>query len=125
MPWQVLFADPFLPEFADLPVAAQDALLARALLLQRHGPLLGRPHADTLKGSRYANMKELRFQADGGIWRVAYAFDPLRRAILLVAGDKAGMQQDRFYQSLLERADDRFHRHLMTLTDVPHGKPPR
>jgi hypothetical protein len=124
MPWQVLFADPFVLEFSALPIAAQDALLARALLLQRQGPHLSRPHADTLKGSRYANMKELRFQAAGGVWRVAYAFDPLRRAILLVAGDKAGVGQDRFYQSLLERADDRFHRHLISLTDDPHGKIP-
>jgi hypothetical protein len=51
---------------------------------------------DTLKGSIYPNMKELRFDADGGVWRVAFAFDPRRRAVLLVAGDKSGGGERRF-----------------------------
>ena len=55
--------------------------------LRRHGPILGRPEVDTLKDSKYSNMKELRFKGDGGIWRVAFAFDPERDAILLVGGD--------------------------------------
>jgi len=57
-----------------------------ARLLESVGPQLGRPHSDALKGSDYANMKELRFRAGGGVWRVAFAFDPKRLAILLVAG---------------------------------------
>ena len=65
------------------------ALLAATGLLEVHGPTLGRPHVDTLKGSRYANMKDLRFDAAGGVWRVAFAFDPKRQAVILVAGDKA------------------------------------
>jgi hypothetical protein len=59
--------------------------------LQSRGLCFGRPYGDTLKGSKHANMKELRFDAAGGIWRVAFAFDPRRQAILLVAGDKAGV----------------------------------
>jgi hypothetical protein len=65
--------------------------LAAATILAEYGPLLGRPYVDTLKGSKHANMKELRFDAAGEIWRVAFAFDPRRQAILLVAGDKAGV----------------------------------
>jgi hypothetical protein len=81
-------------------------------LLADYGPLLGRPYADTLNGSKHANMKELRFTADGGEWRVAFAFDPQRKAILLVAGDKAGRGQTQFYSGLIATADRRFSAHL-------------
>ena len=67
---------------------------------------------DTLKGSRHANMKELRFDAADGVWRVAFAFDPRRRAILLVAGDKSGVSEKRFYKQLIARADARYEAHL-------------
>jgi hypothetical protein len=62
-----------------------------------------RPHADTLAGSKHANMKELRFKAADGVWRVAFAFDPARRAVLLVAGDKSGVGATQFYKSLIRR----------------------
>lgn len=73
---------------------------------------LGRPKVDTLKGSKYSNMKELRFEAADGVWRVAFAFDPRRNAILLVAGDKSGVGQRRFYKQLIKKADARFESHL-------------
>ena len=76
------------------------------------GPTLKRPHADTLKGSRFANMKELQFDADDGVWRLAYAFDPERKAILLVAGDKSGTSSALFYKTLITKADTRFAGHL-------------
>ena len=115
MTWTVLYHDAFLPEMEALAEEVQDDLLAMAQLLQALGPSLGRPHADTLTGSKYANMKELRFRADDGVWRVAFAFDPERKAILLVAGDKAGVAQKRFYKGLITRADTRFAQHLDTL----------
>lgn len=59
-------------------------------------------------------MKELRFSADDGAWRVAFAFDPKRCAIILVAGDKSGMGQKRFYKRLIAKADVRFAEHLAT-----------
>lgn len=68
-----------------------------------------------MAGSKDANMKELRFRADDGVWRVAFAFDPKRRAIILVAGDKAGVAQKRFYKSLIAKADARFAGHLEEL----------
>ena len=70
---------------------------------------------DTLKGSTYSNMKELRFDAADGVWRVAFAFDPRRHAILLVAGDKSGVSQQRFYRQLIDKADERFKAHLAKL----------
>jgi hypothetical protein len=62
MKWQVLLHSEFQPEFDRLPADIQDELLARLRVLGRFGPNLGRPHADTLQGSRFANMKELRFR---------------------------------------------------------------
>jgi hypothetical protein len=60
-------------------------------------------------------MKELRFSAADGVWRVAFAFDARRKAILLVAGDKSGVGEKRFYRELIRKADDRFDAHLAGL----------
>ena len=57
-------------------------------------------------------MKELRCSADEGVWRIAFAFDPERKAILLTAGDKAGTNRTRFYRKLMAKADERFDRRL-------------
>lgn len=113
--WAVLLADEFEREFLELPQDVQNETLAQARLLQQFGPNVGRPRVDTLKDSRHANMKELRFDAADGVWRVAFAFDPKRRAILLVAGDKSGGSPKRFYRELIRKADDRFDAHLERL----------
>jgi hypothetical protein len=113
--WEVLFCREFEPEFDALPATVADELLAQARLLAHFGPHLGRPRVDTLNGSRYANMKELRFDAADGVWRVAFAFDPKRRAILVVAGDKAGVGEKRFYRQLVMKANRRFESHLAAL----------
>ncbi len=55
----------------------------------------------------------------GGVWRTAFAFDPERKAILLVAGDKSGVSEDRFYKKLIKKADDRFDDHLTRLKEKP------
>ena len=90
-------------------------ILALSLVLEQFGPQLGRPRVDTLSGSRHANMKELRFSAADGEWRVAFAFDPKRRAILPVAGDKSGGSEKRFYRELIRKADNRFDAHVARL----------
>ena len=115
MSWAVAFDPAFGAEFEALAVGVQEEILARANVLETFGPHLGRPSVDTLKGSHHANMKELRFTADDGAWRVAFAFDPDRRAILLVAGDKSGVGEGRFYRRLIRTADERFDRHLNSL----------
>jgi hypothetical protein len=117
MPWTVANHDDFDAEFDALPEPVQDELLAVTALLATYGPTLGRPHADTLAGSKHANMKELRFKAADGVWRVAFAFDPARQAILLVAGDKAGVATKRFYTALVRKADRRFTAHLTQLKE--------
>ena len=98
---------------AILVTSPKSAMAAR--LLSEDGPLLGRPFVDSLKGSRHSNMKELRYDADGGIWRVAFAFDPERKAVLLVGGDKSGAGQVRFYRHLLRIADKRFDQYSQSL----------
>jgi hypothetical protein len=115
MPWPVVNHDEFDPEFDALCGAVQDELLAMTGLLEAFGPALGRPHADTLNGSKHRNMKELRFPADGGVWRVAFAFDPRRIAVLFAAGDKSGVSEKRFYKRLIATADARFDQHLAAL----------
>jgi hypothetical protein len=115
MQWQVLFHDEFKIEFDQFSQEVQDELIARLIRLKEQGPQLKRPFADTLKGSKYANMKELRFDADNGVWRVAFVFDPKRNAILLVGGDKSGISQKLFYQNLIKKADSRYQQYLSTL----------
>ena len=112
MNWVLIFDEAFASEFATFPRDAQTALLAKARLLESFGPQLGRPHVDTLNGSKHANMKELRFDATNGVWRAAFAFDALRQAVVLVAGDKSGESQARFYRALIATADKRFDAHL-------------
>jgi hypothetical protein len=119
MIWSVELHQDFLGEFSALPETVQDELLVRLGLLEKYGPALGRPHVDTLKGSRHPNMKELRFQAAGGVWRVAFAFDPSRSAIILVAGNKVGKVSRTFYGSLIKKADQRLDAHL---TELEHSK---
>lgn len=122
MTWEVAFGDEFDGEFEALPLLVQDELLASAKVLATFGPQLGRPHADTLNDSGFANMKELRFDADDGVWRVAFAFDPERKAILLVAGDKSGGSEKRFYKALIAKADKRYQAHLDRLAAAKKEK---
>lgn len=126
MNWDILFHDDFATEFDALAQPLQDELLAHALLLRDFGPGLGRPTVDTLKGSKHTNMKEMRFAWAGEVWRVAFAFDPKRQAILLVGGDKGGADQRRLYKRLIATADERFDRHLALLKasskEQQHGK---
>lgn len=116
MQWTVLFHPDFIDEAHGFPAEAQDEFAALIRVLQQLGPHLKRPRCDTLNGSKHANMKELRFNAADGVWRVAFAFDPDRQAVLLVGGDKSGVSQKRFYDALIRRADKRFDDWLEDLT---------
>ena len=89
MSWSAYFHPKFKAEVEGLSEAVQDGLASALAPLRHFGPSLGRPDVDRLNGSKFANMKELRFSADGGVWRVAFAFNPQRNAILLVAADKS------------------------------------
>ena len=122
MEWEVEFHSAFEAEVLTFERDVRVALIAATKLLSDYGPQLGRPHADTLKGSKHANMKELRFEGSDGEWRAAFAFDPERKAIVLVAGDKSGVGQKRFYKTLIAKADLRFSEHLESLKSAKKGK---
>lgn len=110
--WDVIFDADFAAEFEAYEPAVQDEILYLVGLLQTYGPTLPRPYADTLKGSTVRNLKELRGAANRIEWRVAYAFDPKRRAVLLCAGAKGGSSEDLFYKQLIATAEARFARYL-------------
>jgi hypothetical protein len=110
--WLVEFHEEFYAEFQTWSEVVQDAVFSALGKLRRFGPSLGRPSVDTLKGSEFPKMKELRVDAEDGVWRIAFAFDPRRRAILLTGGNKTGISKDRFYVALIRVADKRYKRHL-------------
>lgn len=116
MIWIVDFHQQFFEEAKNFTQPVKKALQEEIEILEVLCPQLGRPQVDTLNGSKFSNMKELRFEADRGVWRVAFAFDPNRKAILLVAGNKAGTNQKRFYKQLIKTADERFSNHLEELS---------
>ena len=113
--WNVSTTDVFDEWFSELSVDAQAETIAKVNLLKLLGPRLGRPHADTLKGSKHANMKELRGTASGQVLRIAFGFDPARSAILLIGGDKRGTNQQRFYKQLIAKSDALYDAHLAAL----------
>lgn len=113
--WEVATTDEFDGWFSDLGEDAQAEVIAKVELLKLFGPWLSRPHADTLNGSKHANMKELRADTADQVLRIAFAFDPERTGILLVAGNKAGASQKRFYKQLIDKADELFDEHLAKL----------
>ena len=92
-----------------------DQIGAAIEVLAEHGPGLGRPLVDSIVGSRHKNMKELRPGSSGrSELRILFAFDPRRRAILLLAGDKQGAWA-KWYRKNLSVADDRYDEHLENL----------
>ena len=96
-----------------LTEAEQVDVNAKVILLQKIGPGLPRPHADLIHSSRHPNMKELRVQHSGRPYRVLFAFDPRRCAILLIGGDKTG--NDRWYEEFVPISDALYDRHLEAL----------
>jgi hypothetical protein len=110
--WKVRFDALFEKEFMELPSEVRIELAAHLVLLRQKGFQLGRPEVDTLAGSRYANMKELRLKVLKVQWRFAFAFDPERSAIVLCGEAKSGISQKLFYKRLIALADKRFGEHL-------------
>lgn len=107
------YTDGFEAWWTGLTEEEQEDVDAKVRLLQRFGPTLPRPHADRVQGSKHPNMKELRVQHAGRPYRVLYAFDPRRTAILLLGGDKTG--DDRWYERMVPVADRLYDEHLETL----------
>jgi hypothetical protein len=116
MEWTIIFHPAFKNWLDEQEEDIQDSILVGLGLLKQEGPLLGRPYADTLKGSQYPNLKELRVQHAGEPWRILFAFDPVRQAVVLVGGNKTG--DKRWYEKNIPIAEQRFTEHLETLEDL-------
>jgi hypothetical protein len=111
--WEVEFSDEFALWWESLNAAEQKSLDFTVSLLQEVGPMLRMPHSSGIAMSRHAHMHELRIQHEGRPYRVLYAFDPRRAAILLIGGDKTG--NNRWYEEYVPRADAIYDRHLREL----------
>ncbi|MFA7322605.1 MAG: type II toxin-antitoxin system RelE/ParE family toxin [Dokdonella sp.] len=110
--WRVATTAEFDDWFSGRSEFIQVEVTAAVRVLEQVGPRLGRPLVDTLTGSKYANMKELRVKAQGQVIRIAFAFDPDQMALLLTAGAKQGKNQKRFYEALIRKADGLYAGHL-------------
>ncbi len=113
--WLIETTDIFDTWFDSLDDTDRANVLASMMVLRERGAMLSRPYADTVKGSVYSNMKELRIQSKGDPIRAFFAFDHQRKGILLCAGNKSG-DEKRFYKLMLPIADREFTRHLEKLT---------
>jgi hypothetical protein len=113
MAWDVLADEDFAAWLLEQPDRVQVRVAAAVLVLSEFGPQLGRPRVDTVYGSAFDNMKELRVKVGRSPYRILFAFDPIRRAVLLVGGDKGC--DKRWYDVNIPIADDRFQRHLRNL----------
>ncbi|HEX3356438.1 MAG TPA: type II toxin-antitoxin system RelE/ParE family toxin [Tepidisphaeraceae bacterium] len=111
--WTIEYTDEFGNWWETLDESVQDAVDFSVGLLTKLGPALGRPHADVIKQSRHGNMKELRTQHRGKPYRIFFAFDPRRSAILLIGGCKAG--DKRFYDRMIPLADELYDVYLAEL----------
>ena len=109
--WFVETTDTFDEWFDSLDDIDRANVLASMMVLRERGPMLSRPYADTVNGSSYSNMKELRVQSKGNPIRAFFAFDPKRKGILLCAGNKIGNEK-KFYEVMLPIADREFTAHL-------------
>ena len=113
MKWDVEYTDEFEAWWDHLNEAEQDSVQAAVMLLGEDGPHLGFPHTSDIKGSRHGNLREFRVQHAGRPYRVLYAFDPRRSAILLIGGDKTG--QERWYAEHVPLAERLYDEHLEIL----------
>ena len=112
--WTVVTVDRFDSWFMELSDAEQESILVGIFKLRAFGPVLGRPDVDTLSGMKSVhNLKELRIRHGRKPYRVLFAFDPLRQAVLLCGGNKTG--DKRFYQTLIPIAEQEFLKYLQSL----------
>lgn len=114
MPWEVALTDECRDWYLGLTEAEQDSIAVVIGLLEERGASLPHPHSSGVEGSRHTRMRELRIQHQGRPYRILYAFDPRRTAILLIGGDKTGNK--RWYREFVPVADRLYDEHVERLT---------
>ncbi len=115
MTWIVEYTDQFDEWWESLSEDEQDSVAATVGVLEERGPTLKYPISSGIESSRHSHMRELRMQHQGDPYRVLYAFDPRRSAILLIGGNKAG--NNRWYEEYVPQADDLYDEHLKELKE--------
>ncbi len=113
MSWNVEYTDEFGQWWKSLNEDEQDSIDISVTLLEERGPQLPFPHSSSINGSRHGHMRELRVQHRGDPYRIIYAFDPRRTAILLIGGNKGS--DNRWYEKFVPIADSLYDKHLDTL----------
>jgi hypothetical protein len=116
--WEIITSESYDVWFKEQAEGDKVVIRSKVYLLGEYGPNLNRPHADTLKGSKeLANLKELRAKTDAHEFRVAYIFDPERKGLLLIGGDKKGKNQKKFYKDLIREAEQIYAAYLEKRTN--------
>ena len=115
MAWNIEYTDEFGKWWALLNESEQDSIAVTVTLLEWKGPYLSYPFSSGIEGSRHNHMRELRTQHRGQPYRILYAFDPRRSAILLIGGNKTG--QGRWYDEYIPIADKLYDDHLKLLKE--------
>ena len=119
MAWDVEFTNELEKWWDSLSEEEQESIDATVRILEQMGPALPFPHSSKVNGSRHHHMRELRIQHQGRPYRILYAFDPRRAALLLIGGDKTG--NDRWYEEFVPVADKLYDVHLETLKKEGSG----
>jgi hypothetical protein len=109
--WSIDSTSEYLEWFSRLDEGSKRAILRSVMLLEEFGPSLGRPHVDTIKGSKLKNLKELRSHAPRHVYRIAFIFDENRKAVLLIGGDKKGSEDKDFYRWMIRMAEGLYERY--------------
>jgi hypothetical protein len=115
MSWNVEYTDEFGMWWTVLDEDEQESIAVTVTLLEHKGPFLSYPYSSGIQGSRHSHMRELRIQHKGEPYRILYAFDPRRSAILLIGGNKVG--NDRWYEEHIPIADRLYDEHLKLLAE--------
>ncbi len=108
--WEIQRTDILAEWVKSLDEDAREAILKYLIILKEIGPKLGRPHVDTIKQSKYKNMKELRIQNKKRLFRIFFIFDTDQQAILLIGGDKRG--EKNFYEKMIPLADNLYDKYI-------------
>jgi hypothetical protein len=115
MTWEVEYTDEFFAWWSTLSEAEQNSISVAVGLLESEGPAVRYPYSSGIRGARHSHLRELRIQHRGRPYRVLYAFDPRRVAVLLIGGDKTG--DDRWYRTFVPMAERLYDEHIQVLLD--------
>lgn len=113
MTWEVEYTNEFGKFWDNLTTNEQESVDAVVRLLEAEGPRLGFPYSSKITSAKVSHLRELRIQHTGKPYRILYAFDPRRIAILLIGGSKTG--DKRWYEKFVPQAERLYAEHLVEL----------